>query len=57
MADGPRSPRSLSRRRFLSLTAAATAATATVRRSSAQGQTPRPGGTLISAKTTDATIT
>ena len=57
MADGPRSPRSLSRRRFLSLTAAATAATASTvpgRRSSAQGQTPRPGGTLISAKTTEA---
>ena len=56
MADGPRSPRSLSRRRFLSLTAAATAATAstvTGRRASAQG-TPRPGGTLISAKTTEA---
>ena len=57
MADGPRSPRSLSRRRFLSLTAAATAVTASTvpgRRSSAQGQTPRPGGTLISAKTTEA---
>ena len=43
MADGPRSPRSLSRRRFLSLTAAATAATAstvTGRRASAQAHAP-----------------
>jgi len=54
MADGLRSPRSLSRRRFLSLTAAATAATAAGRRATAQGRTPRPGGTLISAKTTEA---
>ena len=57
MADGLRSPRSLSRRRFLSLTAAATAASASTvpgRRASAQARTPRPGGTLISAKTTEA---
>ena len=57
MADGLRSPRSLSRRRFLSLTAAATAVSASTvsgRRVSAQGRTPRPGGTLISAKTTEA---
>jgi peptide/nickel transport system substrate-binding protein len=44
----------LSRRRFLSLTAAATAVTASARRARAQARTPRPGGTLISAKTTEA---
>jgi peptide/nickel transport system substrate-binding protein len=54
MDEGPRSPRQLSRRRFLSLTAAATAVTASARRARAQARTPRPGGTLISAKTTEA---
>ena len=54
MADGPRSTRQISRRRFLSLTAAATAASTTARRAAGQARTPRPGGTRISAKTTEA---
>ena len=44
----------ISRRRFLSLTAAATAASATSRRVAAQARPPRLGGTFISAKTTEA---
>ena len=54
MADGPRPYSQISRRRFLSLSAAATAAATTARRAGAQARPPRPGGTLISAKTTEA---
>ena len=54
MADGFRPHSQISRRRFLSLTAAATAASATSRRVAAQARPPRLGGTFISAKTTEA---